>query len=54
MLIRANLFVQCRNHTRFQEESIMDRWLEEWTNELMNMWNEKEGKNRLTENQENA
>jgi hypothetical protein len=32
----------------------MDRWLEEWTNELMNMWNEKEGKNRLTENQENA
>ncbi len=54
MLIRVNLFVRCRNHTRFQEESTMDRWLEEWTNELMTMWNEREGGNRLTENQEEA
>jgi hypothetical protein len=33
---------------------IMDRWLQEWTNEVMMMWDLRDGAKRYTENEEVA
>ena len=32
----------------------MDRWLQEWTNEVMNMWDLREATKRYTESEEVA